>query len=140
MVNRILWALTAVLLVCGGASSLCSADAESQIEVDVLNVANAYFEALRNGDRETLLSLFSAKFRKRMEAQLSDPAYTQFLIDRYRSARLELGDSGARGGLRFVDITICLDDTECIKERLFLRESGNPADRPLSIARKVPVD
>lgn len=131
--------LTATLLICSG-GGVYGAGGKSQVEPepDVRDVADEYFEALRTGDRQTLLSLFSGQGRQGIEAQLSDPAYTQFLIDRYRNARLETNDSGARGETRFVDITIWLNDTEYIKERLILKEAGDPNSRPLSIvARRV---
>jgi hypothetical protein len=72
---------------------------------------------------------------------LSDPAYSQFLTDRYSNARFEVIDGGVSNGLNFVDITIWLNATETVKERLILNTSGDPADTSLHIvARKELLD
>ena len=106
-----------------------------------LAVAESYFSALQSGDRQALLSLFGGRERSRSEAQLSDPAYTQFLRDRYVNARLEVTDGGVKSGVSFVDIRIWLNDYEAFRERLVLKPSDDPADSSLHIvARKELVD
>ena len=114
---------------------------QSGIEPAALAVAENYFSALQSGDRQALLSLFGEHERSRSEAQLSDPAYSQFLRDRYVNARLEIIDGGVNSGVSFVDIKIWINDTESFRERLVLKPSADPADSSLHIvARKELVD
>lgn len=139
MVLKYVRAFVATLLITGGING--AAAGQSQIDPAALAVAQSYFDALRAGDGRALLSLFAGNERSRSEAQLSDPAYSQFLSDRYRNARFEVTDGGVRSGISFVDITIWISDAESFKERLVLQPSADPADPSLHIvARKELVD
>jgi len=130
--------ITALSLVLGVASGGNAAGSQVGVEPEVLNVAETYFEALRTADFQTLLSLLAGDERAGIETQLSDPAYTDFLIDRYRNARLEIGGSGAKGDYRFVDITIWINDVESFRERLILQPNDDSAGRSMHIvAREV---
>ena len=137
MIFNYMRAFVATLLMVGGINGAV-AD-QSQIDPAALAVAQSYFDALRAGDGETLLSLFAGKERSRSEAQLSDPAYSQLLSDRYRNARFEVTDGGVRSGISFVDITIWINDAELFKERRVLRPSGDDAALHI-VARKELLD
>jgi hypothetical protein len=129
MVLKYIRALLATLLVAGGVSGATATAADvSQIDPAALAVAQSYFDALQAGDGNALLSLFAGDERSRSEVQLSDPDYSQFLVDRYRNARFEVSDGGVRNGVSFVDVTIWISDTESFKERLILGSAGDPAD------------
>jgi hypothetical protein len=139
MVLKYVRALVATLFVVGSVNA-ATAD-QSHIAPAALAVAQSYFDALQSGDRQTLLSLFAADERSRNAAQLSDPDYSQYLVDRYRDARFEVADGGAKSGFSFVDITVWLNDTESFRERLLVQPSGDPADSSLHIvARKELLD
>jgi hypothetical protein len=131
-------ALVATLLYVGGVNG-AAAD-PSQIDPAALAVAQSYFDALRSGDEETLLSLFAGDERSRNETQLSDPDYSQYLVDRYRNARYEVTDGGVRNGISFVDLVIWISDTESFKERLILQSSTDPADSSLHIVARKELD
>jgi hypothetical protein len=130
MVVKYVRALLASLLMAGGVSGVATAAAAdlSQIDPAVLAVAQSYFDALQAGDGNALLSLFAGDERARNKAQLSDPDYSQFLVDRYRDARFEVSDGGVRNGVSYVDVRIWISDTESFNERLIIGSSGDPAD------------
>ncbi|MGE5241963.1 MAG: hypothetical protein ACM3NI_09985 [Bacteroidota bacterium] len=137
MINRLLRALAASLFFIGTGNVVVQADSDP----GAAGVAQAYFEALRSGNRQALLSLFAGSERQRSEAQLNDPAYSQFLIARYSNARLEITASGEQGGIPFVDIAIWLNAVESVKERLVLRATGNSTGlRYVIAARKELAD
>jgi len=138
MVLKYVRVLLAALMMAGGINA-AAAD-QAQIDPAALAVAQSYFDALQSGDEQTLLSLFAADERSRSEAQLSDPDYSQYLVDRYRDARFEVSDGGVRNGISFVDVTIWLSDTESFKERLVLGPSGDPADTSLHIVARKELD
>jgi len=128
-------ALVLALLMLGLASRVVAS--QPQVDPAAQAVAQHYFDALRSGDRQALLSLFAGNERTRNQAQLSDPAYSQFLSDRYRQARFEIIGGGLENGSPFVDIRIWLNPVESFQERLILRPSSDPADASLHIvARK----
>jgi hypothetical protein len=138
MVLKSIRAFVATLLITGGVN-VAAADS-SQIDAAAA-VAQSYFDALRAGDTKGLLSLFAGDERSRSEAQLSDPAYSQLLSDRYRNVRFEVTDGGVQYGISFVDITAWLNDVESFNERLVLHPSDDPADASLHIvARKELLD
>jgi len=122
--------VTALLLLIASAGM---AENTASIDPETRAVAETYFDALRAGDQQTLLSLFADKERAKNEDQLRDPAYSWFLMDRYRNARLEITGGGTYSGIPFVDITIWLNDVETIRERLILRPSTDPFAPPLQI-------
>lgn len=126
-----------VMLIVGQAA--CAGQAG--VDPAALAVAENYFSALQLGDRQALLSLFGSRERSRTEAQLSDPAYSQFLRDRYANAWLEITDGGVRSGVSFVDIKIWINDNESFGERLVLKPSDDPRASSLQIVtRKELVD
>ena len=139
MIHRYAQVFAVALLVTGayGASAAGSPNS-TRTERDVQTVAESYFQALQAGDRQTLLSLFSGKERDDLESQTSDPAYVQFLAQRYSEARLEIGDSGSQGSNQFVDVTIWLGNGEAVSERLVLETTNDRGQRAYHIvARKV---
>ena len=103
-----------------------AADYQADVNPDTEYVAEAYFAALMAGDRQTLLSLLAEDELIRSENQLRDPAYSQFLTNRYSSARLEIAGSGVLGEFHTVDIIIWLNEVESINERLILRATESP--------------
>jgi len=113
------------LLLFGHGAGHATSD-QAVFNPDTWNVAETYFAALAAGDRQTLMSLLSGDELIRSESQLSDPEYSQFLINRYSSATLEIVGSGVRDGLHTVDIIIWLNDFESIKERLILQAIESP--------------
>jgi hypothetical protein len=136
MMGRFMRFITALSLVLGVASGVHAAGSQVRIEPEVVNVAETYFEALRTADLQVLLSLLAGDERAGIETQLSDPAYTDFLIDRYRNARLEIEGSGAKGDYRFVDITIWITEVESFSERLILQRNDDPAGRRMYIVAR----
>ena len=137
MVLKIMRACVVTLLLVGGLNGAVADP--SQIEPAAHAVAQSYFDALRAGDGRALLALFAGKERSRSEAQLSDPAYTRFLSDRYRNARLEVVDGGVRSGVSYVDIKIWISATESFRERLVLQPSGEGVSLHI-VARKELLD
>ncbi len=136
--NKIKTCLAALLMLAAGQMAFAG---QSGIDPVALAVAENYFSALQSGDRQALLSLFGGHERSRSEAQLSDPAYTQFLRNRYVNARLEIMDGGVKSGISYVDIKIWINDNEAFRERLVLKPSADPADSSLHIvARKELLD
>jgi hypothetical protein len=138
MIHKYAQVFAVALLVTGvyGLSVAGNPDS-TRTERDVQAVAESYFQALQAGDRQTLLSLFSGKERDDLDSQTSDPAYVQFLVERYSDARLEVGDSGSQGSNQFVDVTIWLSNVEALRERLLLSAS-KPGRRDYKIvAREV---
>jgi len=131
-------ALLAILLMAGGIN-VAPAD-PSQIDPAAAAVAQSYFGALQAGDTKALLSLFGDDERSRSEAQLSDPGYSQFLVERYRNARFEMTDGGVRNGISYVDVTIWINDTESFRERLVLGPSADPGDSSLHIVARKELD
>jgi len=138
MVLKSIRAFVATLLIAGGVN-LAAADS-SQIDPAAATVTQGYFDALRAGDTKALLSLFAGDERSRSEAQLSDPGYSQFLLDRYRNARFEMTDGGVKSGISYVDVTIWINDTESFRERLVLGPSGDPGDSSLHIVARKELD
>lgn len=134
-------ALVAVLVMAGstGIANIASAN-PSQIDPAAAAVAQSYFDALRAGDTRALMSLFGGEERSRSEAQLSDPGYSQFLLERYRNARFEMTDGGVKNGISYVDVTIWINDTESFRERLVLGPSGDPGDSSLHIVARKELD
>jgi len=129
--------VAALLMVAAGSHAALAADNQSQIDPAAESLARTYFSALQSGNRQVLLSLFTGTARARNEAQLNDPAYSQFLVERYSTARLEIVAGGVHGGISFVDIAIWLNGNEFVGERLLLKPSADPADASLYIvARK----
>lgn len=126
--------LVATLLLAGTVGGVAASQA--QIKPAALAVAQSYFDALHSGDTTALLALFTGAERSRNQAQLSDPAYSQFLSNRYRNARFEVADGGVENGISFVDVTIWLNDTESFRERLVLQPSSDPADTSLHIVAR----
>jgi hypothetical protein len=124
MVLKNLKTLLATLFVLAGLSGQATAAGATGVNPDLLAVAQNYFDALQAGDRDTLLSLFGDKERARNEARLSDPSYSQFLRDRYRTARLEVLDDGMISGVSYVDIAIWLNDNEAVRERLIIEPAA----------------
>jgi hypothetical protein len=135
MVLKSMRAFVAALFIAGGINGAAADPA--QIDPAALVVAQRYFDALRSGDRQALLSLFAGNERLRNEAQLSDPLYTQLLVEHYRNARFEVTDGGMKSGIPYVDITIWLSNTESLKERLVLRPSDDAADSSLHIVARM---
>ena len=103
-----------------------AATGQVTVEQGVQYVAETYFAALSAGDRQTLLSLLAEDELMRSEDQLRDPAYSDFLTNRYSSARLEIVGSDTQGELHSIDIIIWMNDVESIKERLMLRAIETP--------------
>jgi len=135
MVLNYVRALVATLLMVGAAVGVF-AD-QSQIKPAVRAAAQSYFDALRSGDTTALLALFAGTERSRNQIQLSDPTYSQFLLDRYRNARFEVSGAGVNSGISFVDVRIWISDAESFRERLVLQPSSGPANATLHIvARK----
>jgi hypothetical protein len=130
---------TALILSCGGLP--VAFGGQAGIDPASLAVAQTYFSALQSGDRQALLSLLAGKALTRSEAQLNDPAYSQFLAERYRNAWLEVTDGGVINGISYVDIIIWMNETESVRERLILKPSDDPSDPSLHIvARKELLD
>ena len=96
------------------------------VEPEILNVTEMYFAALSSGDSQALLSLLAEDELRGIEGQLRDPAYSQLLVNRYGTARLEIVDSGVQDELYTVDIIIWMNDIESIRERLILRAIDSP--------------
>ncbi len=139
MIGKSIRTLVVTLILFAGVTNGPAVFAAGQLQIspDALVVARTYFDALQAGDRQVLLSLFAGRERSRNEAQLNDPTYSQFLADRYSNARLEIVDGGVKSGITYIDITIWINDTESVKERLILKPSENQADSTLHIvARK----
>ena len=128
----------AVVLLVTGAGSVSAAGNKQSTAPDIQTVVESYFQSLQAGDRQTLLSLFAGEEREHLDSQTSDPSYVQFLVDRYRGARLEIGDSGAEGLNKFVDVTIWLSNGEAVSERLVLETTNDRGQRAYYIvAREV---
>lgn len=133
MLSKITNALVvAALILAGGSARLCIAGPDD-VDPAALAVAQTYFAALQSGDREALLALFADRALASNEAQLNDPDYSQFLVDRYSNARFEVINGGVQNGIDFVDIAIWLNDTESVRERLVIKPSPDPADSTLHI-------
>lgn len=125
MICKFLNAFIVSLLLLGNGTGYAASN-QTPIEPDILNVAETYFAALSSGDLQALLSLLAEDELTGIENQLRDPEYSQFLINRYSDARLEVVGSSAQGELYSVDIIIWMNDIESIKERLILRAIGSP--------------
>ncbi len=130
--------LVSALLVVAGGGPRAALAGPDDIDPVCLSMAQAYFAALQNGDRQALLSLFAGRSLHRNKAQLADPAYSRFLVDRYAGARFEVTNGGMISGTQFIDIAIWINGgKESVKERLFFRPSGNLPTGPMRIvARK----
>jgi hypothetical protein len=113
------------LLLFGNVAGYAATD-QAPVEPEILDVTEMYFAALSSGDRQTLLSLLAEDELRGVEDQLRDPAYSQLLVNRYGTARLEVVDSGVQDELYTVDIIIWMNDIESIKERLILRVIDSP--------------
>jgi hypothetical protein len=133
MMSKITKALMVAALIVAGGSARLSVAGPDDVDPAALAVAQTYFAALQSGDRDTLLSLFAGRALASNEAQLSDPDYSQFLVDRYSSARFEVSNGGVQNGVAFVDVTIWLNDTESVRERLVMKPSADAADSSLYI-------
>ena len=133
MVSRFLRTLGVAALILVIGSGRLAAGGQADVDSAALAVAQMYFAALQSGDRQALLSLLADRALERNKAQLEEPAYSQFLTDRYSNARFEVSNGGVKNGVTFVDITIWLNNTETIKERLVLKPSGDPTDPSLHI-------
>lgn len=129
-------ALIATVLMIIGISGPVSAAGQASIDPAALAVAQTYFNALKSGDRQTLLTLLVGHERTRSAAQLDDPAYSRFLTDRYNNARLEVVGGGVRSGISYIDITIWLNATESVKERLILKPASAGSSSLSIMARK----
>jgi len=129
-------ALVAALLLITGVSGSVAAAGPVGVDPAAQAVAQTYFDALQAGDRRALLGLFAGRERMRSEAQLSDPDYSRFLVDRYRNARLEVTGGGERSGVSYVDVTIWINDSEAVRERLILKPSGEAGGALSIVARK----
>jgi len=140
MVIKGIKALVAAVLVIVGINGPVSAAGQASVDPAALAVAQSYFDALKSGDRQTLLTLLAGNERTRSEVQLNDPTYSQFLADRYRNARLEVAGGGVRGGVSYVDITIWINDTESVRERLILKPSSQSGGSSLSIVARKELD
>ena len=138
MVLNYVRALVATLLMVGAAVGVF-AD-QSQIKPAVRAAAQSYFDALRSGDTTALLALFAGTERSRNQIQLSDPTYSQFLLDRYRNARFEVSGAGVNSGISFVDVRIWISDAESFRERLVLQPSSGPANATLHIVARKELD
>lgn len=137
MMSKITKALVVTaLLVAGGSARLGIAGPED-VDPAALAVAQTYFAALQSGDRETLLSLFAGRALAGNEAQLSDPDYSQFLVERYSNARFEVINGGVQNGISFVDVAIWLNDTEAVRERLVMKPSADSAGSALHIVSQT---
>jgi len=109
MNNKCIKSIIVSLLLLGNVAGYAAND-HVPVEPEILDVAQMYFAALSSGDKD----------------QLRDPAYSQLLVDRYGTARLEIVDSGVQGELYSVDIIIWMNDIESIKERLVIRAIDSP--------------
>lgn len=110
-----------VSLLLFGKGACYAATGQASVDPAIQGVAVTYFTALSSGDRQTLLSLLAEDALLRSKDQLQDPAYSQFLTDRYSNATLEIVGSGFQGNLQYVDIIIWMNDIESVRERLILR-------------------
>ncbi|HEB87040.1 MAG TPA: hypothetical protein ENI68_08515 [Gammaproteobacteria bacterium] len=141
MVVKSIKALVAIVLVIAATNGSVNAAGQAQIDPAALAaVAQTYFDALRGGDRQALLALLAGNERARSAAQLNDPAYSRFLTDRYKNARLEIMDGGMSSGVSYIDITIWLNATESVKERLILKALSGSGGSPLSIVARKELD
>jgi len=140
MMFKSLQALIATWLVIAGISGPASAAGPSRIDPAAVAVAQTYFDALKSGDRQTLLALLSGNERTRIEVQLNDPKYSDFLTQRYGNASLEIVDGGVKGGVSYIDITIWINATESVRERLILKPSSKSGGSPLSIVARRELD
>jgi len=140
VVKRIKALIATVLVMASINGQVSAAVGQGGIDPAARAVAQMYFDALRGGDRQTLLALLAGNERARSAVQLNDPAYSRFLTDRYNNARLEIVDGGVNSGVSYIDITIWLNATESIKERLILKASGGPVNAPLSIVARKELD
>lgn len=140
MVVKSIKALIAIVLVIAAINGPVNAAGQAQIDPAALAAAQTYFDALRGGDRQVLLALLAGNERTRNAAQLNDPAYSRFLADRYKNARLEIVGEGVSSGVAYIDITIWLNATESVKERLILKALGGPEGFPLSIVARKELD
>ncbi len=134
--------VSALLWVAASAMNVALAAQDPKIDPACLAVAQAYFAALESGDRQALLRMFAGRSLHRNRAQLSDPAYTGFLTNRYANARFEVINGGSVSGVKYVDVTIWINQgQETVKERLYFKPSGNSPTGSLRIvARKELLD
>jgi len=128
--------LIVLVFIVAGLSGRADAAGQVQVEPAALAVAQNYFDALKSGDRHTLLALLSGRERARSDAQLNKPDYSQFLIDRYRNARLEVIGGGVEDGFLSVDIAIWLNVSESVKERLILKPLDGTGSSLSIVARE----
>ena len=140
MVVKGIKALVAAVLVIIGINGPVSAAGQASVDPAALAVAQSYFDALKSGDRQTLLTLLAGNEHARSEVQLNDPTYSQFLVDRYRNASLEVAGGGVRDGVSYVDIIIWINDTESVRERLILKPSSQSGGSSLSIVARKELD
>jgi len=125
MNNKCIKSIIVSLLLLGNVAGYAAND-HVPVEPEILDVAQMYFAALSSGDSQALLLLLAEDELRGIEDQLRDPAYSQLLVDRYGTARLEIVDSGVQGELYSVDIIIWMNDIESIKERLVIRAIDSP--------------
>lgn len=140
MVVKNIKALIAIVLVIAATNGTANAAGQAQIDPAALAVAQTYFDALRGGDRQVLLALLAGNERARSAAQLNDPAYSRFLTDRYKKARLEIMEGGMSRDVSYIDITIWLNATESVKERLILKTLSSSGGSLLSIVARKELD
>lgn len=89
-------------------------------------VVTRYFDALAQGDTETIKYLLGGKFLQRREKILSNPVYPDLLSELYALAEFEIIRSAPVGNNAIaVDTIITLNPQEIIKTRFLLAKLGH---------------
>ena len=123
-------------------TSIVSAD-QTLDQLEAREVIDRYFDALKQGDTQTIQSLLDGDLLTARKPLLNNPSYSDHLINVYKDMTYEITALKAlEDGVLAVDTTIIMNDQESREKQYLLHraERENTASKQLYIFAEIDAD